>query len=102
MSESEEFTLTNSTRENGELITQIDTLRVRVYSSDASTNSAGSDSQKTEKSNNIVILNAEEEPVDSASSPINPAETVRKTLDLNIPIHRVALTPVDGLTGKRI
>jgi chromosome segregation ATPase len=88
-------------KENEELKTQIDTLRTRVNVLDTSTNNRnGKDldlqtillevHERTEKSNNIIIFNVEEELTNSETNPVNRADTILKELDLNISIVHTA------------
>lgn len=87
----------NLTKENDELKTQIDSLKVRVNSSDTSlsnNNSTGTDSQtiaheahkRIEKSNNIIMFNIKEGPVDSQNLPKSLSEAIFKALNLNISV----------------
>lgn len=53
--------------------------------------------ERIEKSKNIIIFNVEEELVDSTNSPMNLAETILKSLNLNISIsHAVRLGKISS------
>lgn len=82
MAKLEEFTvdITNLRKENSELKSEIDTLRLRVNCLGTSTGNSGTNSdlktlvrevyERITKSNNIVIFNAIEEPNNTESSPV--------------------------------